>query len=841
MRKFLSLLMMTLFATTMWAATEVTFNPASDKGNGSATVAAEYTITKDGVTVTVSNGMVPDEHYRVYKGSTMAISATSNIIGVTFNCTAEGTEKYGPGNFTASTGTYTNSGKVGTWSGDATSITFTASTAQVRITSFTVTLGESGEVVVSAPTFSPAAGTYYSAFDVAITSSTSGASIYYTSDGTDPTTSSTLYEDVINISKNTTLKAIAVKDGVSSNISTAEYVMGTATQVANIAEYQKQADNTMVQFTGTVTVLAQNGKYLYVKDNTGYMLVYGSIGKTYTNGDVIPAGFTGTKTTYSGEPELKCDATSNFSDPSSNSPVDPEVIQASDVASDLFGHYVLINGATLQVNNKKIVDNSGSANMHTSMGGYSSSTDTTKTYNVYAIIGSYGSTNTIYQVLPTKIVDVNGGSGSEVTNIAAFKALGDGNSGTITGTTVALAQYGQRLYIKDNSGYMLVYGNTGQTYNRGSVIPGGITGTAKQYDGVIQMSSPSEFQASTSSVTVTPESISPSDVAESIYGHLVKLSSVLITSTDGKSGTLTDASSNSCAFYNNMGANLPSDLTKRYDIVGIVGSYGKTNTTWQVLPIEITEEGGGEVELPTVATISDLYALSKGVNAKFTSDMKAIYQNGKNLYVKVGNEYGLVYGTLSNSFTNGNVIENAVANWTEYNGIKELIPVDSTFTVARTESAVQPEEIPCEEISQDMVHTYIQITDATLTNDSTNFYTATDETEVGIMVYNKFNKTVTMPTDLSGKTFDIRGFITVYKSVIEVYPIEVVEHGTSTDLNGDVNLDGKVDSGDIACIVNIITGKDAAGTYGTRDDVNGDGKVDSGDIAAVVAIITGTN
>jgi len=59
------------------------------------------------------------------------------------------------------------------------------------------------------------------------------------------------------------------------------------------------------------------------------------------------------------------------------------------------------------------------------------------------------------------------------------------------------------------------------------------------------------------------------------------------------------------------------------------------------------------------------------------------------------------------------------------------------------------------------------------------------------------------------------------------------------ELLGDVNLDGRVDAGDIACIVNIITGKDAAGTYGTRDDVNKDGQVNSGDIAALVAIITG--
>jgi len=57
-------------------------------------------------------------------------------------------------------------------------------------------------------------------------------------------------------------------------------------------------------------------------------------------------------------------------------------------------------------------------------------------------------------------------------------------------------------------------------------------------------------------------------------------------------------------------------------------------------------------------------------------------------------------------------------------------------------------------------------------------------------------------------------------------------------LLGDVNLDGKVDSSDIACIVNIITGKDPTGTYDTRDDINGDGSVNSGDIAALVSIIT---
>jgi len=75
-------------------------------------------------------------------------------------------------------------------------------------------------------------------------------------------------------------------------------------------------------------------------------------------------------------------------------------------------------------------------------------------------------------------------------------------------------------------------------------------------------------------------------------------------------------------------------------------------------------------------------------------------------------------------------------------------------------------------------------------------------------------------------------------SRVNIDDIAITDYSTASTLLGDVNLDGRVDAADIACVVNIITGKDAAGTYGTRDDVNGDGSVNSGDIAALVQIIT---
>lgn len=79
---------------------------------------------------------------------------------------------------------------------------------------------------VSTPTFSPAGGTYTTAQTVTITCSTIGATIYYTTNGSTPSASSTMYNGPITISETTTLKAIAIKDDTSSNVATATYTIG---------------------------------------------------------------------------------------------------------------------------------------------------------------------------------------------------------------------------------------------------------------------------------------------------------------------------------------------------------------------------------------------------------------------------------------------------------------------------------------------------------------------------------------------------------------------------------------------------------------------------------------
>lgn len=77
------------------------------------------------------------------------------------------------------------------------------------------------------PTFAPAAGTYTSAQNVTISSTTDSPEIRYTNDGSDPTcTTGTVYSSTVNVTATTTLKAIACKTGsTASSVASATYTI----------------------------------------------------------------------------------------------------------------------------------------------------------------------------------------------------------------------------------------------------------------------------------------------------------------------------------------------------------------------------------------------------------------------------------------------------------------------------------------------------------------------------------------------------------------------------------------------------------------------------------------
>jgi len=93
--------------------------------------------------------------------------------------------------------------------------------------SATYTISETG--YTATPTVSPGSGTYTSAQSVTLADTTSGAKIYYTTDGSTPTTSSAVYSGAIGVGATMTIKAMAVAPGwAASSVASATYTINTS-------------------------------------------------------------------------------------------------------------------------------------------------------------------------------------------------------------------------------------------------------------------------------------------------------------------------------------------------------------------------------------------------------------------------------------------------------------------------------------------------------------------------------------------------------------------------------------------------------------------------------------
>lgn len=567
-------------------------------------------------------------------GNVMTVTSTAAMTKMVFEGGSNATDKVVDVKASEGTIEYDSKTRVLTWTGNASTVKFTVycnatQSGQWRFKKATITTGAAGEVVVSKPTFSHEAGTYYSPFNLELKTGTTGAAIYYTLDGTDPTTDSEKYVVPIAIKGNTTVKAIAALNGKMSEIATAEYVLGTAVEVNNIAAYKTVADETQVKFASPVTVLAQNGNNIYVKDLTGYTLFYGSTGVTLKNGDEILAGFNGKKTTYKGEAELVVNTYSNFHK-GANNPVAAEAIQVSDIAKDMFGHFVVIKGATTSFLNKTITDNSGTAGCQSGMGGFSAKNDSVNV-DVYGIVGAWADKTTgdiSYVMLPTVIKQAGDTSTVEGVTIAEYQNLANDAEATFRNPVTVLAQGGANLWVKDNTGYMLVYGSVGKSYEQGDVIPAGFSGTKVTYNGEPELKNPKGFKAPSGKEAVTPEelALTADNISHANFGHYVLVKGATINTS---ALTITDAAGNTVPYFNNMAAQLPKDLTKKYNVYAIVGSHYNGTTKkvdYQLLPVSVTFEDGTALPVDPVADINALYGLSTGVKGMISAELSVIYQ-----------------------------------------------------------------------------------------------------------------------------------------------------------------------------------------------------------------------
>lgn len=119
---------------------------------------------------------------------------------------------------------------------------------------------------VTQPSMSVLPGNYATAQSVNLYSGTPGTSLYYTIDGSTPTTGSTLYTTAIAVAANTTLRAIATKTGYTdSSVASATYTIGgAATYALGGWVSGLQAGNLVLQNNGGDTLtITGNGPFAF--------------------------------------------------------------------------------------------------------------------------------------------------------------------------------------------------------------------------------------------------------------------------------------------------------------------------------------------------------------------------------------------------------------------------------------------------------------------------------------------------------------------------------------------------------------------------------------------------
>lgn len=615
MKKFFTLLTLCLLATTVWGETVITFTPGSPAGHND-TANAPDEMEKDGIKVATTVGAFNATQYRFAKNSVTTItSSVGKITKIEFTCTAKGTEKYGPGCFAAQDGyTFEPDGVKGTWIGSAETVTFTAESNQVRATEIVFTVSGDG---ISAPTISPAGGTFRDPVNVTITSSTEGAKIYYTLDDSEPTESSQQYTNAFTISENTVVKAIAAKDGKTSSVATARF--NFSDEMFGLNDLFNTADNTNVTLTYNATVLWRSGINLYIKDATGYGLVYGEIaGKSYKQGDVIPGGYGGLKTTYNSMPEIKNPV--GFNDVVGTEDVEAEVITPAQVAGPMWAHYVVIKDVmvTADGNNGTLTAENGetcpifSGTFHTPV-----PDDLTVPYNVYGIVAAYqkgGQGDVIFQLLPTKF-ESEGGEDPVPVDVASIEELytlvAKGKQAHFTTPLKTIHQSGSYLYVLDVEGtYGLVYGSLDATFTNGDLIKDAIC-CWTEFNGNKQITPIDNFVKNGESTIVKAEEIRIEDIQQSDIYKYFKITEVTIAEgSNDRTFVMTDPTGDMVLYnqFNNV-VQVPVD-GQEHTVWGFVTDY---KGTVEFLPIAFDEDpypesgnmrgdvdGNGEVNIADV-------------------------------------------------------------------------------------------------------------------------------------------------------------------------------------------------------------------------------------------------
>jgi LmbE family N-acetylglucosaminyl deacetylase len=240
------------------SGTSVNYNPPAASGTYAATVIvtdghgnstqnSTFIIAACGICGTVSGT----------SGSAVTVNLTGAQTATTATNSASGIFSF-PG---VANGKYTVTPTSSGYTFNPTSLSVTVSGGN-DVTGANFTATALGGNTPATPMISPATATYTTPQTVTITDGTMGAKIYYTTDGTPPSTSSNLYGTSFQVSATTTVKAIAVANLTSSAIATSVITINNAS--GGGPAFVQSAGNYGESVAYTVKIAPSAGDFLAV-------------------------------------------------------------------------------------------------------------------------------------------------------------------------------------------------------------------------------------------------------------------------------------------------------------------------------------------------------------------------------------------------------------------------------------------------------------------------------------------------------------------------------------------------------------------------------------------------
>jgi len=351
---------------------------------------------------------------------------------------------------------------------------------------------------------------------------------------------------------------------------------------------------------------------------------------------------------------------------------------------------------------------------------------------------------------------------TEVTSLAQANALDSAAQFIFKGNAVVTYQNGKYLYLRDGSGYGLIFNRDGvqPTFNNGDVLAQNWTATKTNYQGYAEYINYSTLTANGTDATLAAPQVIDALSADMLNAY-VQINNVV--SMDGSTATL--ANGTTIALYNTF-ATIPTFENGNYYMTGIVSQY-KGNL--QLLLIDTNYEAPVEGDINTLAQAK---ALTAGTQFTFKGNAVVAYKHGSNLWLRDASGSALAYSTTDSTIVQGSVI---APNWGAT--VAEFLSMPEFKELTNFNANGTQEVLPFERttITMDNYAEYVIVKGLKFVSTSVSGSHTNYVTEDGLTVRDNYD----LFTYDANATYDITGIVTAYNGVPQLYITSYVAYGAA--------------------------------------------------------------